>query len=335
MVKRVFAILLAVLLIGSLFAAPKYLLKFNHVLSPSEPYHEAFLKWAKAVEERTNGDVKIEVYHSAQLGVEEDILEQMRLGANVGQNTDSARMGMYVNDISVLNAPYIMDYLGATTPEQVMDTLRKIKQTPTMQKWLKELEDKYGFKVISFMWVQGYRNFVTNKPITKPSDVKGLRIRTPGAPIWQESIRALGAEPVALNFGDMYSAIQTKSIDGTEITYANIVSGALYEVLKYVSETKHILLVNFEVVSAKWFNSLPKKYQDIIIQEADKAGAEVSLKIMKEIEQQMKQACVQKKMTIVEKVDKAAFMKAGEAAYTKLNLINARDMLINEIKNIK
>jgi TRAP-type C4-dicarboxylate transport system substrate-binding protein len=69
---------------------PKYTLKFNHVLGPKEPYHDGFLKWAKAVEQRTKGELKIDVFHSAQLGREEDIIEQIRQGANIGQNTDSA-----------------------------------------------------------------------------------------------------------------------------------------------------------------------------------------------------------------------------------------------------
>lgn len=74
--------------------APKtFTLKFNHVLGPKEPYHQGFLDWAKAVEARTKGGLKIEVFHSSQLGKEEDIIEQIRQGANIGQNTDSARMG--------------------------------------------------------------------------------------------------------------------------------------------------------------------------------------------------------------------------------------------------
>ena len=68
---------------------------------------------------------------------------------------------------------------------------------------------------------------MTNKPIKSPDDLKGLRIRTPGAPIWQESVRALGATPVALSFGEMYSALQSKAIDGCELVYANIVGGNL------------------------------------------------------------------------------------------------------------
>jgi TRAP-type C4-dicarboxylate transport system substrate-binding protein len=270
-------------------------------------------------------------YFSAQLGVEEDILEQIRAGANIGQNTDSARMGMYVKEISVMNAAYFINFLNAKTPEEVMNVLEKLNESPTVKKWLKELEEKYGFKVLAFMWVQGYRHFVTNKPIRTPEDLKGLRIRTPGAPIWQESIRALGATPVAVNFGEIYTALQTKAIDGAELTYANVVNGGLYEVLKYMSETGHILLINFQVVSSKWFNRLPEEYQKILVEECNKAGKETSLKIMKELEQEFKQKAIEKGVEVVTDVDLEAFMKAAESAYQVLGLVEARDALVKEI----
>ena len=110
--------------------------------------------------------------------------------------------------------------------------------------------DEVRLKVLSFSWVQGYRHFFTNKPIRKPEDLKGLRIRTPPAPIWQESIRALGATPVAMAFTEMYPGLQQKAIDGVELVYNNIPGGRFYEVLKFANETKHIMLINFEVVSA-------------------------------------------------------------------------------------
>ena len=244
--------------------APKtYTLKFNHVLGPKEPYNEGFLKWAKAVDARTKGGLKIEVFPSAQLGVEEDILEQIRQGANIGQNTDSARMGNYIPGIAIMNGPYFVETL---------EEVAKLRKAPTVVKWLDELASRFGFKVVSFNWVQGYRHFFTNKPIRKPEDLKGLRIRTPPAPIWQESVRALGATPVAMAFGDMYPGLQQKAIDGVELVYNNIPGGRFYEVLKFANETKHIMLINFEVVSAKWFNSLPKEYQRVLVEEADKAG---------------------------------------------------------------
>src|SRR4030043_90653 len=106
------AVFMVLILAMPAFGQPKYVLKFNHVLGQKEPYHQGFLNWAKAVDEKTKGGLKIEVFPSAQLGVEEDILEQIRAGANIGQNTDSARMGMYVPGIACLNGPYFAENLG-------------------------------------------------------------------------------------------------------------------------------------------------------------------------------------------------------------------------------
>jgi len=298
-----------------------YTLKFNHVLGPKEPYHDGFMKWAKRVEERTKGGLKIEVFHSAQLGREEDIIEQIRQGANIGQNTDSARMGNYVPGIAVMNGPYF-----AETLEEVA----KLRKSPTVIKWQEELATKFGLKVVSFNWVQGYRHFFTNKPVKTPEDLKGLRIRTPPAPIWQESIRALGATPVAMAFGEMYPGLQQRAIDGVELVYNNIPGGRFYEVLKYANETKHIMLINFEVVSATWFNSLPKEYQDILVEECDKAGEETSKEIFRleaEVEQQLKG----RGMTIVKDVDLAAFRKAGDKAYEVLKITDSKNAVHKEI----
>src|SRR4030042_5618343 len=195
------------------FGQQKYVLKFNHVLGQKEPYHQGFTNWAKAVGEKTKGGLKIEVFHSAQLGVEEDILEQIKAGANIGQNTDSARRGNYVPGIACLNGPYFAENLAEVA---------KLTKAPTIKGFLDELANKHGMKVLSFSWVQGYRHFFTNKPISNPEDLKGLRIRTPPAPIWQESVRALGATPVGLGFGGMYTALQQKVIDGVELVYNNI-----------------------------------------------------------------------------------------------------------------
>ncbi len=302
-------------------AQQKFTLKFNHVLGPREPYHDGFQKWAKAVSERTKGGLTIEVFHSAQLGREEDIIEQIRQGANIGQNTDSARMGNYVPGIAVMNGPYF-----AETLEEVA----KLRTAPTVVKWQEELASKFGLKVLSFNWVQGYRHFFTNKPIKKPEDLAGLRIRTPPAPIWQESIRALGATPVAMAFGEMYPGLQQRAIDGVELVYNNIPGGRFYEVLKYANETKHIMLINFEVVSAKWFDGLPKDYQTALIEECDKAGEDTSKEIFR-LEAEVEKQLAQRGMTIVKDVDLAAFRKAGDKAYEVLKISDAKAAVHKEM----
>lgn len=295
-------------------AAEDFTLRFNHVLGPGEPYHAGFLEWAKKVETRTNGGLKIEVFHSAQLGVEEDIIEQIRQGANIGQNTDSARLGNYVPGIAVMNGPYF-----AETLEEVW----KAAEAPTVKKWQEELATRHGLKVVCFDWVQGFRHFFTNKPIHKPEDLSGLRIRTPPAPIWQESIRALGAAPTAMAFGDMYPALQQKAIDGVELVYANIPGGRFYEVLKYANETGHIMLINFQVVSAQWFDKLPAEYQTALVEECRTAGRATSEKIAADAEA-IKAELKTKGMEINTDIDMDAFRKAGDKAYEVLGLTDAR-----------
>ncbi len=324
--KLIGSVVLAALVVGligsmALAKQPTYVLRFNHVLGPNHPYHAGLQKWAQRVYERTNGDLQILVFHSSQLGVEEDIIEQIRQGVPVGQNSDAARMGNYVKDIAVMNGPYFVESI-----EEVV----KLNELPIVKQWIDRLANEFGIRVLSFNWVQGYRHFMTNKPIRRPEDLRGQRIRTPPAPIWQESVRALGAVPVAINFGDIYPALQQKAADGAELVYDNIIDGSLYEVLRYVNETKHFLLINFEVVSEKWFRSLPAEYQKILVEECNRAGLETSY-LIQENTAKVREEVQRRGMTIITDIDYDAFRKAGAAAYEKLGLAGVRQELYKQL----
>lgn len=301
-------------LAGSL--AEKYNLMFSHTLTENDPYHQAFVQWADAVSERTNGELTIDVYANAQLGAEEDVIEQMRMGANIGHNTDFARLGNYVPEVAVFNGPYMLESL---------DDVKKAQQLDCVKEWEKRLEEEFGLKVLSFAYVQGYRNVISNKAVTKPEDLSGMKIRTAGAPIWQESIRAIGATPVSLARSEIYSAAQTKAIDGIEDVYTAYANAQLNEVLKVVSETHHIYLVNVSVCSADWFNSLPEEYQQILVEEADKAGYAVSESIQENADQ-VKQELIDAGVTVVpyEDIDIEAFKAAGEKAYEVMGITEAK-----------
>ena len=331
--KVLLVLLFAVMAVGMVFAAAQgesssgdktYTLRFSHVLTSEDPYHGAYLKWAERVKERTDGHVIIEVYPSSQLGVEEDILEQIRQGANIGFNTDAARLGMYVPEIAVMNGPYFLDNV---------DDIIALNDTESMKQWKKQLEEESGFKILSFYWCQGFREMITNTPVHSPADLKGLRIRTPGSPIWQESIRAIGAEPTAMNYGDMFTGLQTKAIDGLELSWTATKTGTFNEVCKYAVETKHILLINFAVVSPEWFNSLPEEYQKILEEECNNAGLEVSRAYLSELDPSSKQELINRGMTYIpeSEIDMEAFKKAGEDAYRKLNLLEVRDKVYKEL----
>jgi len=309
------------LLLSLAWASPTYTLRYNHVLGPNHPYHAGFQRWAQRVSERTNGDLQILVFHSAQLGVEEDIIEQLRRGVPVGQNTDAARMGNYVRDIAVLNGPYFLE-----NPLLV----ERLTKLPVVQQWTDRLAQEYGIRVVCFNWVQGFRHFMTNRPIRRPEDLRGLRIRTPPAPIWQESVRALGATPTALAFGEIYSALQQRAIDGAELVYDNIRDASLWEVVRYVSETRHFLLVNFQVVGEAWFRRLPANYQQILVEECNRTGFEVSRQILDNTSR-VKQQAIQRGMTVVSDVDLEAFRRAANAAYERLGLTPIRQQLYREL----
>lgn len=322
--KRFAAVLgascLTMLAAGSAMAQ-EFTLRLNHVHTPAEAYHQGFQNWADRVFERTNGGLKIEVFHSGQLGVEEDIIEQIRMGANVGQNTDSARLGNYVPEIAVLNGPYLVNSF---------DEAFRLAETPSVQGWIEELSTQHGLKVVCFDFSQGLRHVFTNQEVRSPADLSGLRIRTPPAPIWQEATRALGAAPTAMAFGEIYPGLQQRAIDGAEVTYANIRPNNLQEVLTNVSETGHILLLNFEVVSTTWFDSLPADYQTALVEECRVAGQETT-KVLEEQAQTEKAALVEAGMTVTQDVDLEAFRAASEQAYEALGLVEVRDALLEEL----
>ena len=186
--------------------------------------------------------------------------------------------------------------------------------------------------MVCFNWVQGFRHFFTNKPIRSAEDLAGLRIRTPPAPIWQESVRALGAAPAAMAFGEMYPGLQQKAIDGVELVYDNIPAGRFYEVLKYVNETGHILLINFQVISAQWFNSLPAEYQRILVEECDRAGLEFFLPDHGEYQRRARAGEGPRDDHRDGRRQRGVPQGAGEAAYARLGLLEVREQIYAQLR---
>jgi TRAP-type C4-dicarboxylate transport system substrate-binding protein len=159
--------------------------------------------------------------------------------------------------------------------------------------------------------------------------LKGLRIRTPGAPVWQESIRALGATPVALPWIETYPALQQGVIDGAEAQHPATFGAKLYEVGKNISLTNHILLMNGPVVGTKWFRGLPENFRKIVIEEAIKAGEATTQMVLdseKDFINKMKAGGA-----TIHEVDVKPFMKNAEAAYEKLGLVELKKEVLKSL----
>ena len=328
--KSIILSLILVLAVGTgLFAAgggqsggaqKKYILKMSTQQAETAPIVGGFKAWGEAVKQRTNGAVEIQVYTTASLGSDEDVIEQALQGANVAVLTDGARMANYVKQIGIVGMPYIADNY---------DELKKITETETFKSW-DALLVKEGIRILSYNWYDGPRNFWTNKEIKTPADLNGLRIRTPGAPVWARSVASLGATPVAMPWNDSYNALQTKVIDGVEVQSTSGYPSRTYEVVKIITKTEHFQLANFIMCGEKWFSTLPADLQKIVIEECKKASVENAQQIYAaglDFEKRM----VANNGVTVNQVDKAPFIQAAEKAYDELGFKEARDKLWAEI----
>lgn len=328
--KKLLVIMLVLFIGTALFAnaasekSDSYLLRFGHTLTPEDEFHKAYLKWGEAVAARTDGKLKIEVYPSAQLGVEEDILEQMKQGTNVGWQTDPGRLGSYVNEWSIFYMPFFL--------EGGMSDVEKLLDSPTVKSWVDKLEKEHNLKVVSYAWVQGNRSVMTNKPAKSPADLSSQLIRTAPAPAWVACVNALGCKAVALAYGEMYNGIQTKVVDGCELPYAAAKNMKINEVAKYIVETNHIFQINVMVVSATWFNSLPAEYQKILCEECDKAGLAAS-KILVDAADADRQYLIDHGMTLIphSELDMDAFHESGKQAYKALGLEETKALIDKEL----
>ncbi len=230
-------------------------LRIGTVLAPDDPMGQGLEKFKKEVEEATGGEVLVQVFHSSQLGDTTEMIDQARAGANLGTVTDVARLSSFVPSLAIMSAPFLFDTYDQADTFALSDEYLA---------WGDELKEKSGLVMLASNWYQGPRHALTQKPVSGPSDLSGVRMRTIGAPIWIETIRAMGAEPTPIAWGEVYSALQMGAIDAAEAQPTAIKGAKLYEVIKNVTKTGHIQLVTALVVSADAWDQISPENQKIV-----------------------------------------------------------------------
>lgn len=288
-------------------------LNVNSALTADDPMFKGLEAFKTGVERRSGGRLQVRLYPSSQLGSDEDVLEQARAGAGVAVLVDGGRIAPFVREFGILGAPYLANGF----PE-----LRKVVTSPLFDRWAERLRGASGHQVLAFNWFQGDRHLLTNKPVGRPADLAGLRLRTPGAPVWLETIRAMGAVPTPLPWTEVYSALQLRAIDAAEAQYPAVWGARLYEVIKFVTKTAHINLITGLVGSRAWFDRQPTELRTILREEALKGGdigSEATLASLDEIEARLKGQGV-----TVATPDLAPFREAAKSVYDKLNYASLR-----------
>ena len=311
-----FAVIAAGLVALNPALAADYTLSINTALTTTDPLYKGLESFRDAVAERSKGALGVKLFPNSQLGADEDVLEQARAGAPVAVVVDGGRLAVFQKEFGVLGAPYLASgYEG----------IRKVVTSPLFEEWVKKLHDTSGHQVLSFNWWQGERHLWTTKPVTGPADLSGLRMRTPGAPVWVGTVAAMGATPTPMAFSEVYSALEQKVIDAVEAQLPAGYGAKLFEVTKYVTKTGHINLITGIVTSAPWFDSLSPELQTILREEALKAG-DLASHGTEDTLAQIEKDLVAAGMTISD-IDTAAFKSATAGVYDKLGYGELRDQL--------
>jgi C4-dicarboxylate-binding protein DctP len=222
-------------------------IKFSHVVAPDTPKGQATEYFKRMAEERTKGRVKIEIYPNSQLYKDAEELEALQLGSVQMLAPTVSKFGpLGIREFEVFDFPYMFDGYA---------DVHKITQGPIGQRLLKKLETK---NIVGLAyWDNGFKPISSNRPLRKPEDVKGLKMRIQSSKVLEAQMRALGALPQVMALSEVYQGLQTGVIDGTENVISNFYTQKLFEVQKYVTLTDHGYIGYAVIVNKKFWDGLP------------------------------------------------------------------------------
>ena len=251
---RISAIALLSIFSLSIHAADPIVIKFSHVVAQDTPKGKGAEYFKKLAEERTKGRVKIEVYPNSQLYKDKEEIEALQLGAVQMLAPSLAKFGpLGERDFELFDLPYIFDNY---------DDLHKITQGPIGASLLKKLDTK-GIVGLSY-WDNGFKQMSANKPLRKPDDFKGLKMRIQSSKVLDMQMRDLGAIPQVMAFSEVYQALQTGVVDGTENPISNLYTQKMHEVQKYLTISDHGYLGYAVIVNKKFWEGLPVDIRTIL-----------------------------------------------------------------------
>jgi len=235
----------------SAFAQAPIVIKFSHVVAPDAPKGKAALRFKQLAEEATKGRVKVEVYPNSQLYKDKEELEALQLGAVQMLAPSLSKFGpLGARQFEIFDLPYIFQ----TEAQFVQVTSGKIGQ-----ELFASLEPK-GIKGLAF-WSGGFHVFSANRPLRKPEDLKGLKMRIPSSKVLEASLRTMGALPQVMPFSEVYQAMQSGVVDGTENILSSYTTQKYYEVQKHVTLTNHTHTGYALIVNKKFWDGLPPDIQ--------------------------------------------------------------------------
>ena len=297
-------------------------LKWAHVYETSEPYHTQALWAADEIKKRTNGRYQIEVFPASQLGKETDINQALSLGTVDIIYTGMAFAGRLYPPMSIASGPFIF---------RDFNHWQAFRNGPVFREVAKGYEDKSGHKIVGYTYY-GQRHLTANKMVTKPEDMKGMKLRVPDAPLFVMFPRAVGANPTPIAFAEVYLALQNGTVDAQENPLPTIDAKKFYEVQKYIILTGHITESLVTIVAggtwAKLSEADRKIFSEVLWEASSRATSEIVAAENKLV------ADFEKRGKTVVKVDRGPFIQAVQKAVTAPDAPWPRD-LYDRVQAIK
>lgn len=293
-----------------------YQLNLSSALSAQDPIVQAMEEASQTIAERSDGELTVRVFPNSQLGSDEDVVEQIRSGANVAVLIDAGRLSEYQPELGILSAPYLVedhsDYDRITSSE-------------LYQGWVDSLAESSGLRLLNYNWFQGSRHMLTQELVETPEDLNGIRVRTINSPVWLRTIESMGATPTPLPWSEVYSALQLGAIDGAEAQLTAAEGQNLHEVISHIALTGHIHLMTGLATSEQWYQSLPEELRTILDEELRSAG-EAASQATVDAQDAVRERMEAEGVTFTE-VDVELFRERVSGVYEELGYDQYRDQL--------
>lgn len=304
-------------------AKDEYVIKFAHVVSASTAKGKAAEKFKELLEERTDGQIKVEVFPDSQLGADREITEQMQSGTIQMNAPFTGVLPSFVKQFEVFDLPFLFkdrDVAFQATNGKLAEILNK------------HLE-KQGLRTLGY-WDGGFKHLTNSKhAIKQPNDLDGLKMRVSQSPLLISQFQAMGAGGVSIDFAELYTALQTKTVDGQENPLSNIVSKKFYEVQEYLTLSAHGYMAYPVLISDKFYQSLPvdlKKAVDEVAAEVNEWQWAQSATDEEAYMKTLNESGIE--ITELSDADKEAFIEATSKVYDDFKKIDGSQELLDAIK---
>jgi len=283
----------------------KIVAKLADILSPDHPHTRSWMFFAEKVKEKTKGMVEIQVYHSAQLGQTKDLYLGMQTGSVEMAKLPVSFTGEWIPEVYVFDLPYL--FLNR-------EEMWRVFKSPVGNRFFNEIYLKQN--LVGMMWADdgGRSIYTVNKPVRKPEDLKGLKIRVQPSAIHIQSINEMGGIATPLAWGEVYLALQQKVLDGAENSPVLFWTSKHWEVCKAYSMTEQFWLPTPLLASKKWWDTVPKNLQ-AQIREAANEAEKYFVEIYTADEKQALGWAKEKGVQVITDVDKPAFEKRIQPVY--------------------